>query len=151
MNEAERFLQQYEEKKNAPPPVPPQYAHTPHPPPVRSASHSSSAGETPSLWKDWWSLSGRIGRQLYFLRLLVVLGGCFIFGAVLGLIGAAPLAPVFGLAVVPFMIPQHTRRLHDIGMSGWWQLLINVPFVGFVFWPFVFLKSGTPGPNKYYQ
>lgn len=151
MNEAERFLQRYEEKKNEPPALstPPQSAQNPHIEPMRSISQSTSGNAAPGLFEDWWSLSGRIGRQLYFQRFLVVLGGCFVFGGLLALIGAAALAPFFGLFALPFTIPQHTRRLHDLGMSGWWQLINHIPVIGFIFWIFLFVKEGSPGPNQY--
>ena len=45
-------------------------------------------------------------------------------------------------------IPLNARRLHDLNASGWWQLIILIPFGQ---WLFIFLavKKGTPGSNKY--
>jgi uncharacterized membrane protein YhaH (DUF805 family) len=45
------------------------------------------------------------------------------------------------------------KRLHDLGFSGWWQLLTFIPFVGIVPW-FVrllvcFFKQGKNEENKY--
>lgn len=41
------------------------------------------------------------------------------------------------------------RRLHDINMSGWWQLLSLIPYVGplavFIFT----LLPGNQGPNRF--
>jgi uncharacterized membrane protein YhaH (DUF805 family) len=155
MNEAERFLQRYEQKKNEPPPLSPpsppapQFPQSPYNQTMRPASYSNSGSATAGLFEGWWSLSGRIGRQLYFQRWLVVLGGCVLFGAVLGLIGAVAIVPIFGLAAVPFMIPQRTRRLHDLGLSGWWQLVNHIPFIGWIFWLYIFVKEGSPGANQY--
>ena len=41
-----------------------------------------------------------------------------------------------------------TRRLHDIGYSGWFQLLYLVPILNLGFF-LLFLKRGNVGENKY--
>lgn len=40
------------------------------------------------------------------------------------------------------------RRLHDTGRSGWWQLLLLVPIVGFIVL-LVWWATDSHGPNKY--
>ena len=56
-----------------------------------------------------------------------------------------------GIYFIASVIPCYAvavRRLHDIGRSGWWCLLSNVPLIGIVvlvFWA----KDSTPGVNKY--
>ena len=44
----------------------------------------------------------------------------------------------------------YTKRWHDRGKSGWWSLIMLVPFIGPI-WALVELGflSGTPGPNQY--
>ena len=42
-----------------------------------------------------------------------------------------------------------SRRLHDIGKSGWWLLLWLIPVIGrmvLIVWA---IKQGEEGPNKY--
>jgi uncharacterized membrane protein YhaH (DUF805 family) len=46
---------------------------------------------------------------------------------------------------VLFMI----RRLHDLDGSGWWVLLTLVPLVNLLFFLYLLLKAGTPGPNRF--
>ncbi len=41
-----------------------------------------------------------------------------------------------------------TRRLHDVGYSGWLQLLCLVPILNLSFF-ILFFKQGTVGLNKY--
>lgn len=45
------------------------------------------------------------------------------------------------------------KRLHDLGFSGWWQLLTFIPFVGIVPWFVIllvcFFKQGKNEENKY--
>lgn len=41
------------------------------------------------------------------------------------------------------------RRIHDIGLSGWWMLITLVPFIGGIV-VFIFtLIKGNAGDNKY--
>ena len=48
---------------------------------------------------------------------------------------------ISGLVALALLIPSlsiGSRRLHDTGRSGWWQLLMLIPIIGFivlvVFW-----------------
>ena len=41
------------------------------------------------------------------------------------------------------------KRLHDIGWSGWWIILMFVPFVNIVISLILLFKRGTFGENKY--
>jgi uncharacterized membrane protein YhaH (DUF805 family) len=42
------------------------------------------------------------------------------------------------------------RRLHDVGKSGWWFLLVLVPLVGaLVLIFFFYIKDSEPGANQY--
>ena len=45
------------------------------------------------------------------------------------------------------MISLYVRRLHDIGMSGWWIFLGLVPIGKFVL--FIFSVMGSDGENEY--
>ncbi|MGE5153981.1 MAG: DUF805 domain-containing protein [Bdellovibrio bacteriovorus] len=61
----------------------------------------------------------------------------------IGLIAVVALAAL--VLGVLFMI----RRLHDLDGSGWWALLALIPLVNLLFFLFLLLKAGTPGPNRY--
>lgn len=50
---------------------------------------------------------------------------------VLGAISNA-LSGIFSLAVFLPSIAVGARRLHDIGKSGWWQLLWFIPVIGWI-------------------
>ena len=42
------------------------------------------------------------------------------------------------------------KRCHDRGKSGWWMLLILIPFVGGIWWLIdLGVLEGEQGPNKY--
>jgi len=53
---------------------------------------------------------------------------------------------------VVFFLPQifaATRRLHDIGRSGWWQLIALVPVIGALVLLYWMIKKGQAGDNAY--
>lgn len=59
-----------------------------------------------------------------------------------------PLAGVFGLAVLLPSLAVGARRLHDIGRSGWWQLLLLVPVIGVIVL-IVWWASKGEGDNRF--
>nr|WP_280638273.1 DUF805 domain-containing protein [Hymenobacter sp. 5317J-9] len=61
-------------------------------------------------------------------------------GAISGLLAVALFIP--GLAV-------GVRRLHDVGKSGWFTLIVFVPLVGAIWLLVLACTEGTPGPNQY--
>ena len=98
--------------------------------------------------KEYWMYQLIVG--LIMLGILVVFGGLvaatssdallYLMMGVIMIVGLGLLVP--SLAVT-------TRRLHDTGRSGWWQLISLVPYVGgFVVLVFCILE-GNPGPNQY--
>nr|WP_295113403.1 DUF805 domain-containing protein [uncultured Caulobacter sp.] len=70
---------------------------------------------------DWKTLflspEGRIGRQAFWIGWLCLLGASVVLNAL----------PVIGhvlmLLVIYSSICIHTKRLHDMGQTGWWQVL----------------------------
>jgi len=70
---------------------------------------------------DWKSLfftaEGRIGRQAFWVGWLMLLGAHVVAGWI-PLIGWA-----VGLAALFASVCLYAKRLHDMGRSGWWQLL----------------------------
>ena len=115
----------------------------------------------------YFTLSGRIGRKTYFLRLLAIYGillaldisifvclgaGMQIGGEwsefTIGLVSKWVMG-FLALFAAPFIIPQHTKRLHDIGTSGWSMLFLGLPIVGWIFFLVLLFLPGKPGPNKY--
>ena len=80
----------------------------------------------------WWFWgAGRTSRRPYWLALAVVFAAGWLVDAVARTIAAA-YAPLMGYAGVALLLGGGvnawvstclvTRRLHDIGRSGWWQL-----------------------------
>jgi uncharacterized membrane protein YhaH (DUF805 family) len=82
------------------------------------------------MFKNPFSFQGRIRRTEYGLSLIITaLINILTFG--------------FGIFLtLPFMIAQNTKRCHDLGKSGWWQL---IPFFGL----FLLFENGQSGINQY--
>lgn len=139
-------------------------------------------------YRRYFEFSGRSRRKEYWFTVLTVLlvmvafgfgfvgliagnwqammDGTFASWEILG-VGAWALIALLGLFFVASIIPWialQVRRLHDLGVSGWWylayvaagQLLDQVPdfgaslnsllSLGWIVWMFF---PGTRGPNKY--
>jgi uncharacterized membrane protein YhaH (DUF805 family) len=105
-----------------------------------------------------FSFQGRAGRRAYVCMFV----GSVVIGCVLGLIaGDSPvkeLSPGLSMAVLVFALASTwislavgTKRLHDLGKSGWWQLLglaallplVVSPILAFVFPPLVIVATGV--------
>lgn len=75
---------------------------------------------------------GRDTRKQYWMFILFYL--IFYFGCVLldSVLGLFILAPLFSILMIVPTISIGARRLHDIGKSGWWQLLMLIPLAGLI-------------------
>ena len=63
--------------------------------------------------------------------------------------GFGVLGTVFVLAVLVPTLAVTARRLHDIGRSGWWQLIALIPLVGTVVLLLFCASDADRGPNRY--
>jgi uncharacterized membrane protein YhaH (DUF805 family) len=69
-------------------------------------------------WKSlFFSAEGRIGRQAFWIGWLMLLGVHVVAGH-LPLVGQ-----VLSLAAIYAWVCLSAKRLHDMGRTGWWQLL----------------------------
>lgn len=91
-----------------------------------------------------FSFEGRIRRTEYGISILIA---SFIYMIALAIIGeAGDGAPIIALIIIiPLMIfiwAQAAKRCHDLGNSGWFQL---IPFYGL----WLLFAEGKPGSNMY--
>ena len=93
---------------------------------------------------------GRATIQEYWIFTLVntVIGLVIL---VLGLLTGISqiLSPLYNLAIIIPGTAVATRRLHDIGRSGWWQLLAFLPIIGWILLLIWFCKDSYPDHNQY--
>jgi uncharacterized membrane protein YhaH (DUF805 family) len=88
--------------------------------------------------------SGRATRSEYWWFILFIFLGGFVLSFVSLIVYA-----IFVLATIIPSISAATRRLHDTGRSGWWQLIVLVPLVGWII-AIVFLAQEGKSDAAYY-
>ena len=94
-----------------------------------------------NMFKNPFGLDGRIGRIEYLLSVAIYFGVDITNNLVMVFAGTK----AFSIALIPCLIlsvAQGAKRCHDIGKSGWWQL---IPF--FILW--LFVAKGDEGENEY--
>lgn len=103
-----------------------------------------------SVFAKYKTLSGRARRSefWYFALFQLLLG---IATAVIDtiLFGGHSVVSYLTFALAIPGLTVSVRRLHDIGKSGWWYLLILVPIVGCIVLLYWFAQDGTVGSNQY--
>lgn len=167
MNEAERYLEERNKPKVGAPAVnaPRHEATRPN-----GRVHHPDAADTGV--PGWFSLEGRIGRQTYFWRMAAISLGSLVvvwligtwYGVTLAnslpegvdLVSMAETAGaqiflLVGFLAQAFVIPQETKRLHDLNISGWYQLVFAIPVIGQLFHLYVLFCPGTIGANDFGQ
>ncbi|MCK5780887.1 MAG: DUF805 domain-containing protein [Psychrilyobacter sp.] len=89
-------------------------------------------------FREWNNFSGRATRKEYWMYVLfntfIAIGISFI-GM---LMDAKIFTSIYNLIIFIPGIAITTRRLHDSGRSGWWQLLLLIPVIGWI-WMIILL------------
>jgi len=99
------------------------------------------------ITKKYFCFEGRAGRKEFWMWILVIFALNFIFnlipkiGCILSLVLIlGTLLPCLGVTA---------RRLHDLGKSGWLQLLGLIPFVGGLIVLILCIPEGSKEANAY--
>ncbi len=102
-----------------------------------------------SAVQQYVNFEGRNTRTQYWMYILfymIIYIGC---AMVDGILGTQIITLLYSLALLLPSIAVATRRLHDTGRSGWWQLIGLIPLIGWIVL-IVFLAQDThPGENQY--
>ena len=103
---------------------------------------------------NFYSYKGRLNRKPYLIRYAIIIIIAFLNRLVADTV-AGPNAGhgiifniiVFLLGVSIFMLD--IKRLHDLGKSGYWVLLMFVPLVNIGFLLYLLIASGEKVDNEY--
>ena len=101
------------------------------------------------MFKEPFSFDGRIRRTEYGLSFIIYV----VIAAIINLLiasgnrssdnsGGAVIALIFYISMLWFLWAQGAKRCHDLGNSGWWQL---IPF--YALW--LIFADGQHGTNQY--
>lgn len=63
--------------------------------------------------------------------------------------GMSPISSLYSLVVLVPSLAVGARRLHDIGRTGWWQLIALLPLIGIIVLIVFWVKRGTPEATKF--
>jgi uncharacterized membrane protein YhaH (DUF805 family) len=88
---------------------------------------------------------GRVGRQEFWMFTLF----SFILYILLEVIGIDAATLLVSLALSIPSLALSARRLHDIGKSGWWQLIVLIPIIGFIVLIVWCAQKTDPSSNIY--
>ena len=94
---------------------------------------------------EYWYFS------LFSVLISIVLGIIDIF-----VLGADPFAGesgmlgnLYSLAVLLPSLGVLVRRLHDVGKSGWFFLIVFIPLIGFIWLLILLFRNSQQGENKW--
>ena len=99
-------------------------------------------------FRQYATFSGRATPRQYWMFFLFYVITIIVLTVIDTVVGTMVLAGLFSLAALIPSLSIATRRLHDTGRSGWWQLLWLVPLVGFIIM-LVFLVKDSQDDNDY--
>ena len=98
--------------------------------------------------KKYADFTGRARRKeywMFFLFYIIFYIGTIVIDAVLG---TGFISIIFSLGLMVPSLSIAARRLHDTGRTGWWQLIVLIPLVGFIIL-IVFLAQDGHDANNY--
>lgn len=103
-----------------------------------------------SCFSKYATFSGRASRSEYWWFFLFNMIVSIVLGFVQGAAGQeVGISDFYNLAIIIPSIAVACRRLHDIGRSGWWQLIFIIPILGWVLLLVWYCTKGEQGENRF--
>ena len=100
------------------------------------------------ITQKYFCFEGRAGRKEFWMWILAVFIVNFILGLIPGKVGMI-LSAIFSLAILLPSLGVTARRFHDLGKSGWMQLLGLIPFVGGLIVLILCIPEGSKEAHAY--
>ena len=100
----------------------------------------------------WWALF------VILVSIVLVVVNSILFGPTVGeshtggityMYDGGILGLIFTLLTLIPWVALGCRRLHDVDKSGWWQLIMIIPLIGFLVLLYWFVKRGDVGQNRF--
>ena len=82
-----------------------------------------------AFWKRYFDFKGRTSRGNYWWAILAQFILTFLVGFIAGMVDVDALETLWSLGVFIPGVAMCVRRLHDLDRSGWWIILMYVPFI----------------------
>lgn len=106
--------------------------------------------------KQYVDFKGRARRKEYWMFILFNIIAAIIAVVLDNVLGIADertgYGPIYGLVALALLLPGlavSVRRLHDVGKSGWFLLIVLIPLIGAIWLIVLTVKDGVPGSNKW--
>ncbi len=94
--------------------------------------------------KNFGDFKTRSNRAEFWIFVLVN----FIISILIGMFSST-LNFIFSLVVLVPSLAVGARRMHDIGKSGWTQLWVLLPIIGWIYIIILYAKEGETSANKW--
>jgi uncharacterized membrane protein YhaH (DUF805 family) len=106
--------------------------------------------------RKYFEFNGRLSRKEYWMYVLFTTIFALIAIIIDNLMGTTAGNSHVGLFFFIYLIAiaspdlaADVRRLHDVGKSSSFMLVILIPFIGIIWYLFVLSKEGVTGENEY--
>ncbi|MEM0899667.1 MAG: DUF805 domain-containing protein [Pseudomonadota bacterium] len=105
------------------------------------------------VFNNYANFKGRARRsEFWYFTLFTFLTSLILTAVDIGVLASpdvSPLSTLFSLGILIPSLAVGARRLHDIGRTGWWQLLIFVPLLGLIVLIFLYVQKSEENANQY--
>jgi uncharacterized membrane protein YhaH (DUF805 family) len=101
-----------------------------------------------SVLTHYVGFSGRARRSEFWFWVLFLVLVDIVAMVLNNLLGNAVISTIISLALLLPNLAVGARRLHDVGRTGWWQL-IALTLIGIIVLIIFWVGDSQPGDNKY--
>jgi len=103
-----------------------------------------------SVWKKYAVFSGRATRSEYWYFVLINMAISIILVSIdKNIADGGILYTIYSIAIIIPSVAVAARRLHDTDRTGWWQLILFIPIIGFIVLIIFLVQDSKPYENKY--